>query len=80
MHARDSIPLPDKAYSYSYRHSAEGNYARETDRKASSGSLLGARFSTSALVDVGLKAKPGAASVQSFWKERLGFAVGTPWG
>jgi len=27
-----------------------------------------------------LKAKPGAASVQSFWKERLGFAVGTPWG
>jgi len=27
-----------------------------------------------------LKAKPGAASVQSFRKERLGFAVGNAWG
>jgi hypothetical protein len=36
MHAKDSILLLDKAYSYSY---SEGNYARKTNRKDYSGSL-----------------------------------------
>ena len=38
MHAKDSILLLDKAYSYSYSYS-EGNYARKTNRKDYSGSL-----------------------------------------